>query len=263
MLILCKVGGEVIDGLELPEIGRQVHRLLETGHHIVLSHGGGAQATALSRRLGIEPHIVAGRRITDEATLEVMKMTLAGQVSVNLCAMLRATGNRPVGLHGVVNARRRPPRIVSGGGSDPIDFGRVGDVTGFDVPLIKLLINGGYLPVIACLGHLPGTTEVFNINADIVANKLARALDVDALVLLTSAPGVLRDIKDPLSRIPRLTSVEARAAIADGTVTGGMIPKLEESLAALADGVRSIYILSGDVERALKDPGSVGTILLP
>lgn len=263
MLILVKLGGEVIDSPELLEHGRQIHRLIEAGHQIVLSHGGGAQATALSKRLGIEPNIVAGRRITDEATLEVMKMTLAGQVSVNLCAALRATGNRPVGLHTVVEARRRPPRIVSGGGPDPIDFGHVGDVTGFDVPLLRRLLDGGYQPVVACLGTLPATAEVFNINADIVANQLARALDVDALVLLTSVPGVLRDIKDPQTRIARMTTSDARAAIADGTVTGGMIPKLEESLAAIADGVKSIYIINGDIERALKEPGAVGTILEP
>ena len=263
MRILLKLGGEVIDGQELPEVARQIRRLVEAGHQLVLSHGGGAQATALSKRLGIEPNIVAGRRITDAATLEVMKMTLAGQVSVNLCAALRAAGNRPVGLHGVVEARRRPPRVVAGGGPEPIDFGHVGDVTGFDVPLLERLLEGGYLPVVACLGHLPGSAEVYNINADIVANQLARALDVDALVLLTGAPGVLRDVKDPLSRIPRLSIADAKAAIADGTVTGGMIPKLEESLAALADGVKAIYILAGDIERALAEPGSVGTILVP
>ena len=126
--------------------------------------------------------------------------------------------------------------------------------------VIDLALRGGYVPVVACLGSGPGG-EVFNINADIVSNQLAVALAADPLVLVTSAPGVLRDIKDPSSRLGRLTVEEGRRAIADGTVQGGMIPKLEESFAALAAGARRIVITDGDVARAVREPGSVGTTL--
>jgi acetylglutamate kinase len=104
---------------------------------------------------------------------------------------------------------------------------------------------------------------VYNINADIVANQLAGACCAEALLLVTGAPGVLRDVNDPASRIPRLTVAEAKRAIADGTVSGGMIPKLEESFAALELGIGAIHILAGDLARALEEPGSVGTLLVP
>ena len=214
--------------------------------------------------------MVGGRRITDQAALDVMKMIVAGHVNVDLCAALVAAGARPVGLHGAsslaIEAVRRPPRVVSGGGPDPIDFGLVGDVVGFRRELLELLGGAGYVPVLACLGADAGG-QVLNINADIIANQLAQAIGADHLVLVTGAPGVLRDVADPASRLPRLTATEARAAIADGTVRGGMIPKLEESLAVLDTGrVRSIHIVGdlgpGDLLRAVDQPGSIGTALV-
>jgi acetylglutamate kinase len=224
-------------------------------------HGGGPQATALSKKLGIEPRLIGGRRVTDAATLSVMKMVVAGELNVDLCAALRGAGAKPLGLHGAIRAVRRPPRVVSGGGSEPIDFGLVGDVEGFDLDLLDLAHRGGYLPVLACLGADDGGA-VYNINADIVANQLAVSLGADPLVLVTSAPGVLRDIGDPSSRIPSLTAAEGRRAISEGTVQGGMIPKLEESFAALQAGVKRIVITDKEVTRAVNCPGEVGTTLL-
>ena len=133
---------------------------------------------------------------------------------------------------------------------------------GFDLELLDLARRHGRVPVLACLGSGEGGA-VYNINADIVANQLAGALKADALLLVTGAPGVLRDIKDPSSRIPRLTVDEGKRAIADGTVSGGMIPKLEESFAALGLGARAIYIVAGELARAIREPGAVGTVLLP
>ncbi len=151
---------------------------------------------------------------------------------------------------------------MSGAGADPVDLGFVGDPIGFDVALLRHLLDGGYLPVVACLGH-DSEGAALNINADLVANQLARALAVDALVLVTSAPGVMRDLKDATSRIPRLTVAEGRALIASGAAQGGMIAKLDESLAAVEAGVPAIYILKDAIARALDAPGSVGTVLVP
>lgn len=259
--LVVKLGGEVVDGARLPAIGRDLAALVAEGHRVLVTHGGGPQASTLQRRLGIAPRLVGGRRITDEATLEVMKMTVAGQVNVDLCARLRAVGAQPVGLHDVVRAQRRPPRVISGGGPEPIDLGHVGDVTGFDLPLIEALLAAGRLPVIASLGS-DEHGAVYNINADIVANQLAGALEADALVLVTGAPGVLRVLGDASTRIARLTVDEGRRAIADGVVSGGMIPKLEESFAALQLGARAIFILDGEIARALHQPGAVGTVLV-
>jgi acetylglutamate kinase len=197
-------------------------------------------------------------------------MVIAGQVNVDLCSALVKAGAKPVGLHGAsgpaIVAVKRPPRVVSGAGPDPVDFGHVGDITEVDTSLLELVAGSGRVPVLACLGC--GTDgAVYNINADIVANKVAIALGVDGLLLVTDVPAVLRDVADPSSRLAKLTVAEARAAIAEGTVKGGMIPKLEESFAALAEGVRAVHILGklkdGDLAKAATEPGSIGTVLVP
>jgi acetylglutamate kinase len=260
--IVVKLGGEVAGGPALDGIARDLASLHQDGHRVIVTHGGGPQATALQKRLGLEPRIIGGRRVTDDATLDVMKMVIAGQVNVDLCARLRRSGVRAAGLHDLVQAHKRPPRVISGGGPEPVDLGHVGDVDGFDLPLLEAVLAAGRLPVVACLGH-DGDGAVYNINADIVANQLAGALHADALMLVTGAPGVLRDVNDPSSRIARLTVDEGRRAIADGVVTGGMIPKLEESFGAIEAGARAIYIVAGEIARALKQPGTVGTVLVP
>lgn len=261
MLIVVKVGGEVVGGAGAPELARDLAELA-AHHRVAVVHGGGPQATELSKRLGITPHVIGGRRVTDEATLDVMKMVVAGKLNVDLCAHLRAAGARPLGLHGAVQARRRPPVKISGGGDQPVDLGLVGDVAGFDRALLDAAWAAGYLPVLACLGAGDGGA-VFNINADVVANRLAVALHADLLALVTATDGVRRVLADPASRIPRLTVAEGRAAIASGAVSGGMIPKLEESFAALAEGVKRILIVSGGIARAVEQPGAAGTLLEP
>jgi acetylglutamate kinase len=261
--VVVKLGGEVVSDPRLAGICADLRALVEGGDRVTVVHGGGPQATALQKKLGIEPRIVGGRRITDAATLDVMKRVIAGEVNVDLCAALRAAGLKPLGTHGAISAKKRPPVRVSGGGDEPIDFGHVGDPTGFDLALLDLAHAGGYVPVVACLGCGPvGDGAVYNINADLVANQLAVALRADPLVLVTSAPGVLRDVKDPSTRIPRLTVEEGHRAIEGGTVQGGMIPKLEESFQALREGALRIVIVDGEVARAVREPGAVGTTLL-
>ena len=267
--VVVKLGGEVVGGAKMAALATDLRALVDGGRRVVVTHGGGPQATALSKRLGIEPKIIGGRRVTDAATLDVMKMVLAGKLNVDLCATLLAAGLSPVGLHGasglVVRAIRRSPKVYAGAGPDPVDLGLVGDVTGFNLDLLHTLWTARHVPVIACLGADAGG-GVYNINADIVGNQLAAALRAERLFLVTSAPGVLRDVKDPSTRLPRLTVADARAAIADGTVTGGMIPKLEEAIAVLDQGVGAIHILgklgAGDLVRAVREPGSVGTTLV-
>lgn len=270
-LIVVKVGGDIFNGDEVHAVAADVAAAVERGDRVVMIHGGGPQATALQTRLGQEPRMVAGRRITDADALDVMKMVVGGKLNVELCSALMSAGASPVGLNGsssrAIAGTKRPPRVVSGGGPDPIDFGHVGDVTGVNHALLSLLLDNGYTPVLACLaGDESGA--VLNINADVVANQTARALGADHLVLVTGTPGVLRDVADPATRIPTMTVVQARAAIADGTVTGGMIPKLDESILVLEDaGMSSVHIVGklfgGDLLREIDEPGTVGTALLP
>lgn len=270
-LTAIKVGGDIIRRPTLAAVASDVAALTSEGHRVVLIHGGGPQTTALQGELGQTPNIVGGRRITDAAALDAMKMAVVGKLNVDLCCALMAAGARPVGLHGAssqaIAAVKRPPRVVSGGGEAPIDFGYVGDVAGVNTDLLERLFDGGYIPVLACLGA-DADGSVFNINADVVANQCAKHLAADHLVLVTSAPGVVRDLEDVTTRIPTLTVAEAREAIADGTVVGGMIPKLEESIRVLEEGsVAAIHIVGdlepGDLRREMESPGSIGTALLP
>lgn len=268
-LSVIKLGGEVVAGASLPAIAGDVAALARDGQRVVMVHGGGPQATRLQERLGQKPVIVAGRRVTDPETLDVMKMVVAGQLNVDLCAALVAAGARPMGMCGpsglVIEAERRPPRVYAGAGAAPIDLGLVGDVKRVDRALLEMLIAQGLVPVLACLGA-DRRGQVYNINADIVANRVAADLGADGLYLISDVAGVLRDVKDPASRIARLTVAEGKALIASGVVTKGMIPKLEESFAALGSGVRRIHIVgklaAGDLAREAAAPGSVGTVLV-
>ena len=267
--VVLKLGGEIVHAPELDIIAADLRALVEGFHRVAIVHGGGPQATALQKTLGLETRMVAGRRYTDEKTLEVMKYVVAGQLNVDLCARLLASGVMGVGLHGasghMVQARRRPPRVMQGAGPDPVDLGLVGDVTGFNLPLLGDLFERRYVPVIACLG-CDERGQALNINGDTVASQLAGALRADALVLVTSTPGVLRDVKDPSSRIPRITRAEFERMVADGTISGGMIPKLEESFVVLAQGAQSVVIVGklgpGDLAHAVLQPGSAGTVLV-
>jgi acetylglutamate kinase len=267
--IVVKIGGEVVGSGEAAVLAADLRELVAGGARVAIVHGGGPQATELQQRLGIETKQIAGRRVTDAATLDVMKMAIAGKLNVDLCAILGAAGVSAVGLHGasaqVVRAVRRPPKVYPSAGPDPVDMGFVGDVTGFNLALLETLWAAGHVPVLACLGA-DGSGGVYNINADLVGNQLAAALRASRLFLVTSTPGVLRDVKDPASRLARLTCAEARGAITDGAVTGGMIAKLEEAMAVVDQGVGAIHILGklgpGDLVRAVREPGSVGTTLV-
>lgn len=267
---VVKVGGELaIDRARFAlSVGRAVREFADAAIKVAVIHGAGPQATELSRRLGIAPVTVGGRRITDPATLEVMKMVLAGQVSVDVVSALGAAGVRALattGLSaGLVEARRRPPVVVTGGGPEPIDMGLVGDVTKVNVSLFEAISNLGLVLV---LGSLCGDERgsPLNVNADTVAARVAAELNAAKLFLVSNVPGVLRDRGDPASRIPRLTPAEARAQIASRAIQGGMIPKVEESLALLSRGVESIHIVGIEPAHALVEealsPGRFGTVI--
>ncbi len=268
--IVVKVGGRLAEDIEQADaLAKDLVILLERGHQLIVVHGGGPQATALTTRLGLEPNIVGGRRVTDEPTLEVVKMVLAGQVSVGLTARLCAGGVPAVGLSGVsaglISAVKRPPRVVSGGGDAPVDFGYVGDIVAIRAEVILPLLSAGFVPVMNSLGS-DERGQVYNINADIAATRVAQAVGATLVLTTGGVRGVLRDKDDDTTRIPLLTPHQAREAIVSGVIVGGMIPKIEESLNVLGDGVRAIHILgrlrAGDLLTELATPGAVGTALV-
>lgn len=261
---VIKLGGDVLEGDALADAAAEIARA-RAGRRLLVVHGGGPQVTALAKRLGVEANIVGGRRITDDPMLAIVKRVISG-LNVDLVAALRADGVPAFGVSGasgVIRAHRRPPRVVTGAGDAPIDFGLVGDIDGFDLELLDALDARDALPVIACLGADTSGT-VLNINADVVASQLAGAVRAGALIACTAVGGVRRDKDDPATRLSRLTVAEAKAAIADGTVQGGMIPKLEEAFAPLAAGVAAVHIVApSEIATSLLEPGSVGTLLVP
>jgi acetylglutamate kinase len=198
-----------------------------------------------------------------------MKYILAGQVNVDVVSALTQAGVAALGVSGVsaslVRAHRRPPMAVSGGGDGPVDFGLVGDVDSVNTDLLLQLLRLGVVPVVASLGA-DEAGRVFNINADTVAASVSTQLKAEAMVMVTAVGGVYTDLNRPDSRMARLSKAQAQEAISSDVISGGMIPKVEEGLKALSNGVRAVVIADVGVPnnlcRALDEPGAVGTYLV-
>lgn len=249
---VVKLGGRLCDpGKTLSHLIEQVALLHQLGIRIVLVHGGGDQTTALSRRLGVEPRIVAGRRVTDDATLDMAKMTLAGLVNTNLLAACRAAQLPAVGLSGVdaelVNARRRPVQRLDDpqtGASRMVDFGWVGDIQSVDIQIVKTLLDNGHVPVISSLACDP-SGQVLNVNADTVAAQIAIALRAEKYMLLTTVDGVMTKVDDPRTLHSYLDLAGLDELVRSGAIGGGMLPKLAACSAALRGGVGRVHVING------------------
>jgi len=250
-VFVIKLGGDVLaDGDAVDRVAQQLGLLSSLSIRIVVVHGGGPQATALSRRLGHEPTIVAGRRVTDEAALEVAKMVYAGTLNVSLLAALRSHEVQGAGLSGVdadlITARRRPPVTVvdDAGVSREVDYGHVGDIERVDPRVLTTLLEARFMPVVASLaGDSDG--NVFNVNADTVAEALAVALQAQKLIFLTGAPGVLRDRTDPSSLVTFADPDDLATLMSNGAIAGGMRPKVEACIRAATGGVERTHIIDG------------------
>jgi acetylglutamate kinase len=256
-IFVLKLGGEVLaDPSVLDHVSGQIALLSSLGIRLVVVHGGGPQATALSRRLGIEPRMVNGRRVTDDSALEVAKMVYAGSLNVDLLAALRSHEVQAVGLSGVdadlITAHRRPPVTMTNGDGEKeqVDFGHVGDIDRVDPRVILTLLEARFVPVIASLaGDADGT--VYNVNGDTVAEALAVALKAQKLIFLTGAPGVLRDRNDPSTLVAFADPDELASLVSSGALAGGMLPKVEACIRAATNGVERTHIVGGRTNDAL------------
>jgi acetylglutamate kinase len=235
---VIKYGGAAMrEGLR-EDFARDVVLLRYVGIHVVVVHGGGPQIDAMLLKLGIQPRKVAGMRVTDEATMEVVEMVLAGKINQGICSMLNAHGGRAVGLSGHDAGFMRCDLLRGDGGED---LGLVGTVRGIDPSLVQSLQQGGFIPVVAPIG-VDDQGRSLNVNADLVAGAVAGALKAEKLVLLTDVEGVLDGEK---KLIPTLDAAHTEAAIASGAIAGGMIPKVRCCLDALSRGVGSAHIVDG------------------
>jgi len=256
-VFVVKLGGDVLNDPEvLDQVAAQMALLSSLSIRLVVVHGGGPQASALSRRLGAEPEIVAGRRVTDDAALEVAKMVYAGQLNTDLLSALREHRVQAVGLSGVdadlITARRRPPVEVTddSGSRRNVDYGHVGDLEHVDTRVLLTLMESRFVPVVASLA---GDDEgnVYNVNADTVAEALATALRAQKLIFLTGAPGVLRDRSDPATLVTFADPDDLTELMRTGALAGGMRPKVEACIRAATNGVERTHIIDGRAPDAL------------
>ena len=255
---VVKLSGKATeDHANLSSLAEELALLHQVGIRLCVVHGGGKQLSELAMRMGIEQTIIEGRRVTDDATLEMAKMVFAGQINTNILSALRNRGVEAVGLSGVdgniVHAERRPPREVLNretGERAEVDFGHVGDVVEINSRLLTVLLDQGYLPVVSSLGADSEGT-VFNINADTIAAEIAIQLKAEKLILLSDVDGIYLRAGQPETKLSRLTAAEAETLIKDGRATGGMIPKLQSIAELLRRGVHSAHIISGINRNAL------------
>ncbi|MEO8226325.1 MAG: acetylglutamate kinase [Gemmatimonadota bacterium] len=256
-VFVVKLGGDVLKDAEvLDQVAAQIALLSSLSIRLVVVHGGGPQATALSRRLGQEPTIVAGRRVTDDSALEVAKMVYAGTLNTDLVSALREHRVQAVGLTGVdadlITAHRRPPvsLVDDEGRTREVDFGHVGDIDRVDPRILITLGEARFVPVVASLA---GDDEgnVYNVNADTVAEALAVAVRAQKLIFLTGAPGVLRDPHDPATLVTFADPDDLAGLMASGALAGGMRPKVEACIRAATGGVERTHIIDGRAPDAL------------
>ncbi len=255
---VIKFSGKVTeDPTNLAALAEELALLHQVGIRICVIHGGGKQLNELAQRMGVAQTIIDGRRVTDDDTLELAKMTFAGKINTDILAALRRRGTEAVGLSGVdgniVHAERRPPKEIlnrATGETKNIDFGNVGDVLEINARLLHVLLDHDYLPVVSSLGA-DASGKVFNINADTIATEIAVQLQAEKLVLLSDVAGLYLDPRDPTTQLSRLTAAAAQELIDEGTATGGMIPKLQNIINLLERGVKSAHIISGTARNAL------------
>ncbi len=256
-VFVVKLGGDVLaDRHQLDQVAEQLALLASLSIRLVVVHGGGPQASALSRRLGQEPQIIAGRRVTDDAALEVVTMVYRGLLSTQLVSALHRAGVQAVGVSGIdgelVVARRRPPVTVrdDAGTERRVDYGHVGDIERVNPLVLHALLDARFVPVVSSLaGDREG--NVYNVNADTVAESLAIALQAHKLIFLTGVPGVLRD-RDDVSTLVTFADPDDLTELMDsGALAGGMRPKVEACIRAATGGVERTHIIDGRVPDAL------------
>lgn len=244
--IVVKVSGSLLDDAPGLNAFWEAMQTLRQSATIVVVHGGGVQATDMARRLGHEPRVVQGRRVTTDLDLDIMQWALRGKINTQLVAQARRYGITAIGLSGVdgglLRAKRRPAWTING---ETVDFGWVGDIEHVETDVLGELLAGGLVPIVAPLGA-DADGQVYNINADTVAQALAAALHADQLLLVTPTGGVRREADQPSTRVETCTPATFESGISDGWIWGGMRVKLQVAFDALDRGVPEALILAPD-----------------
>ena len=243
-ILVVKYGGNAMinEGLKR-DVMKDIVLLSLIGVKVVLIHGGGPEITDMLGRVGKESRFVDGLRVTDAETAEIVQMVLAGKINKNLVNLIQNTGGRAIGLCGadghLIEAEMRDERL-----------GFVGEITNINTQPILDVLEMGYIPVVSTVG-VDGEGNVYNINADTAAARIAGELKAEALISMTDIRGLLRDKDDPESLIPTVRVSDAPALVADGIISGGMIPKVDCCIEAIRRGVNRVFIIDGRVPHAI------------
>ena len=249
--MVIKYGGNAMTDPALQaDFAEDVVLLKLVGMNPVVVHGGGPQIETALKRLGKKGEFVQGMRVTDEETMEVVEWVLAGEVQQDIVGLINQAGGKAVGLTGRDGGLIRAQKLKMVDSTDPsktLDVGQVGDIVSIDPSVVKALQDDAFIPVISPIGF-GENNESYNINADVVAGKLATVLKAEKLLLLTNISGVL-DKSGTL--LTDLTAREIDGLFADGTISGGMLPKIEGALDAAKSGVNTVHIIDGRVPHAL------------
>lgn len=249
--VVIKYGGNAMTEEHLKRsFARDIILLRLVGILPVIVHGGGPQIESLLSRVGKKGEFIQGMRVTDTETMDIVEMVLAGQVNKEIVELINHAGGKAVGLTGqdggLIRARKMMVKAESQS-QELLDLGHVGEIESVDPAIIHSLLASGFVPVIAPIGS-GGEGETYNINADLVAGKIAEILKAEKLILMTNTPGVL-DKKGNL--ITGLTAKQIDGLFADGTISGGMLPKISSALEAAKSGVQSVHVVDGRVPHCL------------
>ena len=243
-IVVIKYGGNAMVNEELKHaVMRDIVLLSLVGVKVVLLHGGGPEITEMLGRVGKESRFVGGLRVTDRETADIVQMVLSGKINKGLVNLLQSIGGRAVGLCGMDG------HMIEAETLDP-ELGFVGRITKIDPKPIQDMLEMGYTPVISTVG-CDNEGNIYNINADTAAARIASALGAESLISMTDTVGLLRDKDDPSSLIPVVRASEAPLLIRDGTISGGMIPKIECCIEAIRRGVRRVFIIDGRIPHSI------------
>lgn len=244
-IIVVKYGGNAMLNEELKSaVMNDIVLLSLIGIRVVLVHGGGPEITETLKAMGKTSTFVEGRRVTDEETAGVVQMVLAGKINKSLVNRIGAIGGKAMGLCGLDG------RMIRAEALDMDRWGYVGNITQVDPQPVLDVLAMGYIPVVATVGY-DDAGNVYNINADTAASRLAGVLKAECLISLTDIAGIMRDKDDPGSLIPRLHVSEAPQLVHEGVISGGMIPKVECCIEAIRRGVKKVFIIDGRVPHAI------------
>ena len=250
--ILIKYGGHaMIDDEAKSSTARDTVLLKYVGMEPIIVHGGGPEISRSMEKLGKESKFIKGLRVTDEETMEIIEMVLAGKISTGIVSEIIKHDGDAISLSGkdssLIYAHKKPASKID---EEIVDLGLVGEVEKINTEMLEMFLDYDVTPVISPIG-IDKDGNSLNLNADTAAGEIASALDAEKLIILTDVPGVLRDPSDPSTLIQKIRISEVPGLIEEGIITGGMIPKIETCVKAIKNGVKSCHIIDGRVEHAL------------